>query len=404
MARGDGGRSAYALLLVAALSYACLMFVWFSLPAYLPAIIAAVGLTGTQAGVLVGAVPLTYVPLALLSGAVVDRVGPGRSIAAGALVYGAAQVGRSTAPGFPSLLGFTVLLGVGATAITFGLPKLVSVLFPPERTGLPSSVYLLGASAGSATVFGVGRPTLGPLLGGWRPLFFWSGLVAVGYAAVWFLVARRAGVDAGTAERASPFSVDSIGRDLRAVFAHRDLRLLVVVGTMYLLVNHGVQGWLPTVLESRGLAADRAGRTTSLFVATFALGTLAVPFAADRYSVRRLALLTSGGVVSLGTVGIVIGGAGSVAFAGVIAAGAGVGAISPLVRAMPPELEGIGPQLTGTAVGFIFAVGEIGGFLGPVIVGTLREITGSFVPGLLVLAAAGLVVVLAGARLRRRHT
>jgi len=403
MTRPDSGRRAYALLLVATLSYACLMFVWFSLPAYLSEIIAEVGLTGTQAGVLVGAVPLTYIPIALLSGAVVDRVGPGRSLAAGALVYGAAQIGRSAAPGFPSLLAFTLLLGVGATAITFGLPKLVSVLFPPEQTGLPSSVYLLGASAGSATVFGLGRPTLGPMLGGWRPLFFWSGLVAVGYAAVWFAVARRAGVDRGPADRASSFSVDSIGRDLRAVLSHRDLRLLVVVGAMYLLVNHGVQGWLPTVLESRGLAPDRAGRTTSLFVAAFAVGTLAVPLVADRYAARRLALLTSGGVVSLGVGGVVVGGAGPFAFAGVVATGVGVGAISPLVRAMPPELEGIGPRLTGTAVGFIFAVGEIGGFLGPVIVGTLREVTGSFVPGLLALAAAGLVVVLAGARLRLRH-
>ncbi|NHN60589.1 MULTISPECIES: CynX/NimT family MFS transporter [Halorussus] len=396
-----GTRRAYGLVIVAALGYGCLMFVWFSLPAYLSTVIADIGLTGTQAGVLVGAVPLTYVPLALVSGVVVDRVGPGRSLAAGVLVFGVAQVGRSAAPGFPSLLAATLLVGVGATAVTFGLPKLVSVLFPPERTGTPSSIYLIGSSAGSAAVFGVGRPVLGPLLGGWRPLFFWSGVVAVGYAAVWYAVARRAGIDDSTAEGDASFSIDSIRRDLRLVLAHRELQLVVVVGTMYLLVNHGVQGWLPTVLEARGLPADLAGRTASGFVASFALGVATVPAVADRYAVRRAALVACGLVVFAGGLGLTVGGVGPLAFVGVVATGVGVGGLSPLVRAIPPELDGVGSELTGTAMGFVFAVGEIGGFLGPVIVGTSRGTTGSFAPGLGLLAAAGLVVVLAGGALRR---
>lgn len=56
--------------------YARLMLVWFSLPAYLPTVIADLGLSGTQAGLLAGAIPLTYVPLSLASGLFVDRVGP----------------------------------------------------------------------------------------------------------------------------------------------------------------------------------------------------------------------------------------------------------------------------------------------------------------------------------------
>ena len=398
---GEATRRAYGLVVAGAFGYTCLMFVWFSLPAYLSTVIAELGLTGTQAGVLVGAVPLTYIPLALVSGVVIDRVGPGRSLATGVLIFGVAQVGRSAAPGFPSLLAFTLLVGVGATAITFGLPKLVSVLFPPERTGTPSSIYLIGSSVGSAGVFGVGRPILGPMLGGWRALFFWSGVVAVAYAVVWFAVARRAGIDESTAEGEASFSVDSVGRDLRLILAHRELQLVVVVGTMYLLVNHGVQGWLPTVLEARGLSPDLAGRTTSGFVAAFALGVATVPAVADRYAARRAAVIACGFVTFAGVVGLMAGGVGLLLYAGVVAAGVGVGGLSPLVRAIPPDLDGVGAELTGTAMGFIFAVGEIGGFLGPVVVGSLHGVTGSYVPGLGLLAAAGLVVVLAGGALRR---
>ncbi|WP_247006547.1 MFS transporter [Halorientalis litorea] len=397
----EARRRAYGLVVAGAFSYTCLLFVWFTLPAYLSTIIEEVGLTGTEAGLLAGAVPLTYIPLALFSGLAVDRIGPARSLATGLVVFGVAQIARSVAGGFPTLLAATVGIGVGATAITFGLPKLVAVLFPPEETGLPSSLYLVGSSAGTAAAFGLGRPVLGPALGGWRPLFLWSGVVAVGYAVVWLALARLAGLTGRETEDDAAFTPGSITADARAVLAHRELRLVVLVGVTYLLVIHGLQGWLPTILEARGLSPGRAGQTTTLLVGANVVGILAIPALADRFDARRLAITACGLVAFAGVVGVVTGGATLLAAAGIVGAGLGVGGLSPLVRAIPPELEGIGPGLTGAAVGLVFAVGEVGGFLGPVTVGVLHDLTGSYVPGLAVLACGGIVAAFAGVGMRR---
>ncbi|WP_436900934.1 MFS transporter [Halovenus halobia] len=388
----------YGLLVAGTLVYTSLMFSWFSLPAYLPTIIADVGLSGTQAGLLAGAVPLTYIPLALFSGLAVDRIGPGRSLFVALVCIGVAQLARSVAPGFLGLLATTLTLGVGATLVTFGLPKLVSVLFPPESTGLPSSVYLVGASAGTAAAFSLGRPLIGPALGGWRNLFFWTGVVILCYAVVWLLVVvfSRLGSQESTAGEEMPM-VD----DLKTVLVHPQLRLVVVLGITYLLIIHGLQGWLPTILESRGLSAGRAGQTTTLLVGANVVGVLTIPGLADRFDARRGAIVAASAVAGFGVVGIIGGGATALAVAGIVGAGLGVGGLSPMVRAIPPALEGIGPRLTGTAVGLVFAVGEIGGFAGPFLIGFLRDSTGSFVPGLAVLAISGLAAVLAGARLER---
>lgn len=393
-------RRAYVLVVAGSLVYTALLFIWFTLPAYLPTIIDDVGLTGTEAGILAGAVPLTYIPLALFSGLAVDRIGPGRALGGALFVFGGAQIARSFAPGFPSLFVTTVALGVGATVVTFGLPKLVSMLFPPARTGFPSSVYLVGASAGSAAAFAIGRPVLGPMLGGWRQLFLYSGLAAVAYGVIWLVIARTAGLSQIRATTEEPLDIDSLGADLRLVLTHRELRLVVVLGVTYLLIIHGLQGWLPAILESRGLSPDRAGQTTTLLIGANVVGILMIPGLADRFDARRQAVVGAGAVAGLGVIVLVAGGTSLLAYAGIIGAGLGVGGLSPMVRAIPPELEGIGPRLTGTAVGLVFAVGEIGGFFGPVVIGSLHDLTGSFVPGLAILATSGVTAVLAGLRLR----
>jgi MFS family permease len=279
------------LLALGAGSYFCLMFVWFSLPAYLTAVIADLGLTGTQAGILAGAVPLTYVPLALLTGVVVDRVGPRIAIGAALAVFGGAQVLRAVAGGFVAMLLSTLLVGVGATGITFGLPKLVADLFRQRRIGTASSVYLVGSYLGTAAAFGLGRPVIGPALGGWRNLFLASGVAALAYAVLWGVAAAwsaRHGVAAEEAggDGSTAFTLGSVREDVAAVVAHREIRLLVV-GAMYLFVAHGLQGWIVTIFEVRGVAPAVAGTGASVFVAAQLTGTLLVPALADRWDRRR---------------------------------------------------------------------------------------------------------------------
>jgi cyanate permease len=394
-----------ALLSLGGLGYGALLFVWFSLPAYLNPIIEALGLTGTQAGVLAGAVPLTYIPIGFASGLVIDRLGARVGIGIGIALAGLGQLGRAFSADFPTMLACTLLMGVGATGITFGMPKLASELYPANRVGRAASVYLVGSYAGSASVFAFGRSVLGPALGGWRPLFVYSGLATIGVAAVWTAAAWY--VPAGRHETAGDgdFSLASLTADIRAVLGHRDLRLLVVLGTMYLLVLHGVQGWLVTVLETRGLDAGLAGTVTSLLVVGQVVGVLTVPAVAERLDSTREALITCGGLACAGVLGLLAEpGLVLLLVAPVMLIGFGMGGLSPLMRAIPVELEGIGPELTGTAVGIVFAVGEIGGFLGPVIIGSLRDFTGSFAPGLLMCAAGTLVAAGAGAAMSSLDT
>ena len=59
--------------------------------------------------------------------------------------------------------------------------------------------------------------------------------------------------------------------------------------------------------------------------------------------------------------------------------------------ALPPMF--LGGTAAAAGLGLINAIGNLGGFFGPTVMGWLRESTGGYVGGLLVLAAALIVEV-----------
>lgn len=386
----------YALLLLGAASYVCFTFAWFTLPAFLAPIVAEVGISRSAAGLVVGAVPLTYVPFALASGLLIDRLGPRRAIGAGLLLIGLGQVGRSGAEGFLALFVPTLLVGLGGTGITFGLPKLVAVLFESKRAGQASAVYMIGSFAGTAAAFGLGRPVIGPALGGWRPLFLWSGVIVAAASVLWLVATAGRGLDRRD-RGSSTDTLDGIRRDLRTIVSHRGMQLLVVVGSASLLAVHGTMGWLTVLLEDRGFAAGVAAGMTTLLVVARVTGTIALPTISDVLGARRSILVGSAGLLVVGLAGLVVTGQSWWATVlVVVTAGLGFGGLLTLIRVLPIEYPTVGPDLTGSATGLIYSVGQVGGFLGPFLIGALYDATGTHTVGLLVLAAAGVVALVAG--------
>lgn len=399
MANQQATTASYVVLAMGSIGYFLFTFSWFSLSAYLLPVIEALDLSGIEAGLVTGAVQLSYIPLSLLAGLAIDRLGARRSIGVGVLIVGLAHVVRGFAPGFALLLLSSVLLGVGGTAVTFGLPKLVSELFPPARSGSMSSVYLIGSTLGSATVFAIARPLVGPAVGGWRPFFRYTGVLVVAFAILWFGVTRV------TADRLprfdhddeQSFSISSIRSDLVSVFSHYGLLLLVVIGTMRLFVSHGLSNWLPTILELRGMTPALAGTMTGVFILVRIIGIVSVPALSDRIASRRIPIVASGLAGTLGLLGMLVTQNLVIVTGSLVLVGAFViGGLSPLIRAIPIEMEGIGPRLTAVANGLIFTVGEVGGFLGPFLTGTLHDLTGSFTAPLAILASASLVTAVVG--------
>lgn len=122
---------------------------------------------------------IPFASLQLVSGTVASRLGPGRVVKAGYVVYGAASLGAAFAP---EIWTFTAARAVQGAANAFLTPVLLAAL---SEVVAPS---VLGRSVGTFAAFQVAGLTLAPLLGGalgelsWRLAFILVAVVAFALA------------------------------------------------------------------------------------------------------------------------------------------------------------------------------------------------------------------------------
>jgi len=139
-------------------------------------------------------------------------------------------------------------------------------------------------------------------------------------------------------------------------------------------------------LEHRGLSAVDAGYASSLMTLAGILGSVFLPLLVYRSRNRRqllaFVLIVSGFSVLL--IGV---GEGLLLWVGMLSAGFFTRALMPVLTMMLMDMPGVGAERMGTVGGLFFSVGEVGGFLGPFLMGYLRDVTNSFFSGIAFLAA-----------------
>jgi nitrate/nitrite transporter NarK len=175
---------------------------------------------------------------------------------------------------------------------------------------------------------------------------------------------------------------------MRAAFASPKVWLLSTVYFLNTLVTYGVFLWFPTIL--RDAAGGGGMRLTLLSAIPFAAALIAMVLIgrhSDRTGERKrhVAVCALTGAAGL-VVAILFPHSVPLLIAGFTLSQVGQRSVMSVFWAMPPML------LAGTAaaagIALINAVGNLGGFVGPTVMGALRQGTGAYTSGLLVLASA----------------
>ncbi len=363
-----------------------------SIPPLVSPILEDLGMTSSQMGLVLGAWQLVYIGTASPLGTLVDRLGVRRSLALGTLVMLLSLVARGAANNFYTLFLAVGLFGFGGPIVSIGAPKLVSQWFQGRERGLAAGIYSTAPLAGSAFALATAGSLVLPLTGTWRGISLVYGAMVLAILAIWWAFARDHQALSGAEEGHSRREEARGWQVIRSLMAIRNVQLLLVMAVGSFLLNHGLNNWVPTLLEERGMTLRQAGIWAGVATAAGGCGLLSIPGLARRgYRVRVVIAILA--VLTLSTLGLVLLDAAGLITA-LIITGFARSAMMPLLTLLLMETPGVGSRRMGAAAGLFFAAAEVGGFSGPVLMGALRDATGSLEAGLMVLPAVTALMVL----------
>ena len=344
-------------------------------------------LSRSAMGSILGAWALIYVFTAVPGGAVVDRLGLRWSLLVGSLTITASLLLRSMANGPVSLFAAVAVFGIGGPLVSIATPKLVASLFDADERRLPTGLGVSSPALGTAIALAVTNPVLLPAFdGNWRPVLVVMAAVSFLTTLGWLYASRAiTHVEQG----ATRTDRSTIARLLKL----RSMRTILAITLFSFFFSHALSNWLPEILADTGQSDNAAGYLSAISVTVGIVGSLSIARLVP--SPRRPLAL----VVIFVVAGLMVAGIGSLPFVLLLVALALLGfaraGIIPLLFLEIMGDKNIAVSDIGAATGLFFAVGEIGGFSGPYVIGWVADTTEGFAAATLVLtgiagaAAAG---------------
>ncbi|MCJ2123273.1 MFS transporter [Methylobacterium sp. J-077] len=319
--------------------------------------------TGLSAG---GAAILTTLPVlclgiaCALAAPLIRRIGPDLAVLVGATILAAGLALRGLG-GLGPLFAGTALAAIGIGLDNVLLPALVKRDFSGSgglMTGLYTMTLCLGAAAGA----GAAVPVEHALGGGWpSALAVWA-LPALLAGFLWVPFARR------TASRAAP----SAGRLLRDPLAWW------VTGFMGLQSSlaYTLFGWLPLLLQARGLSPLDAGLYASLMTLVQAPGALITAMLAARARDQRAWIVVIPGLTAAAFLVLAFG-PEALRIPGACALGFGIGGCFGLGLTLIVLRAADAASAAGLSA-MAQGIGYTGACLGPLAFGLAHEATGGW--------------------------
>jgi NNP family nitrate/nitrite transporter-like MFS transporter len=292
---------------------------------------------------------------------------------------------------FAAMLAFGLLLGVSGASFAIGVP-FVSRWYPADRQGFALGVY--GAGMGGTVLAGLTAPAIADAWGLAAPFWIAAAVVAV-VGALFAWRARDAAPPGATSgsigDSLAPFRSDSRAWALTlfyflafggfvAMFLYLPQLLTSVHDLSKSDAGARAAGFALLAVAARpagGALADRIGAAQVLRVSFVATAVLAIGLAAGYRSMVPLTAFCLTLAVALGL---------------------GTGAVFKLVAEWFPGQ-------VGAVTGVVGAAGGLGGFFPPLVMGTVKSVTGSYVLGFVLLSSvAGICfAVLARTMSASRH-
>ena len=362
------------------------------------------GFGSTEYGIGAGLFFLGYCLFEIPSNLILERVGARRWIARIMIGWGLVSMATMFIGGVGSFMATRVLLGIAEAGFFPGVVLYLTYWIPAADRARAGALFMMAAPVAVL----VGAPVSEALLRldgalglrGWQWMFLVEGLPAVvlGLVALMVLTDRPEDAHWLTPEDRT-WLMAAMAADLaaRRASGHTSLWRGFISGSVWVLcaafflnsvVNYGMFLWLPKLLED---VTGTGGFTLSLITAlpfAAALGAMVIVGRhSDRTGERRLHVAACAAMTAVGLLMAVASERNTwLLVASFTVAQMGLRSLAAVFWAMPPQI--LGGTAAAAGIALINSIGNLGGFVGPAIIGVIHDATRSYSGGLLVLTGA----------------
>lgn len=368
---------------------------------------ADLGLSNTAYGLGAGLFVVGYVLFEVPSNMMLYKVGARRWIARIMMSWGIATALMVFVTAEWQFYVLRFLIGAMEAGFAPGVLYYLTLWFPQNYRGrITSMLFLASAFAGL-----LGAPVSGLVLGhmdglfdvrGWHWLFLLGGLPCVGLGLVVLFTLKDRVADAHwlsseektyLASRIASHETQKKHGSILSAFKLPGFVMLTLIYFLIQIASYGLNFWAPQLIRSAGTESPTMiGLLTAIPYVCGAISMFVIGRLSDATGERRKFVF---GLVVVGAIGFFSAGifADHTTFLIVSLALMGTGIIAsiPSFWALPPKLlAGSGAAAAG-GIALISTIGQVGGIVSPVMVGFIKDVTGSTTPALYVIGATTLI-------------
>lgn len=366
-----------------------------SLGFLLPSMREEMGLSPIQEGFLGSAPQVANVMLAIPFGWFLTRFRPKLITSISFFAAAALIFFQGWAPYFLLLLLARTLYGAAAIAREPARILLIRQWIPPNEIVIANSLanFLWG-------IVGLGfvaTPLILELLdNSWRNTLHVFGMISLVLAIAWHLFGKERITTEYEAQHRSQEA-----SSLRVIFRYKEIWFLAL-GMVGVGVNFSSFStfWPSFRLDEYGTTLTASAIVMAVGGAFSSVAGLGVGLLVSRIGRKRQVLMLSGIILAVTSPALLWVDSYPVLFIAFIVQSAGW-TFFPVIMTIPFELPGIKPREIAVVTASIFTVVWIGAFIGPILTGTVQEVSGSLRTGLLVSGLAPSTLIVAGLLLPR---
>jgi ACS family tartrate transporter-like MFS transporter len=351
---------------------------------------------------------LGYALFEVPSNIVLEKVGARRWIARIMFTWGIVSGLTAVATGPISFIVLRFLLGVAEAGFFPGMILYFTYWFPAQYRGRVISTLFIAVPLGNALASVVSGAVLemdGVLgLKGWQWVYIIEAIPAVLLSVVvlmqmtdrpavakWLSADEKAWLD--TELKLERADIETSGRLtlLRALTDRRVLALSMIYFTS-VVAGYGITFFLPQIVKGLGHSNFITGLLTAIPYVIGVVGLIFWGHSSDRHRERRWHLIFASTLAAIGLAGTAFFTGSTWALVTMSVAAVGLYGSRPCFWPMPSLF------LTGAAaaggIALINSIGNLGGYVGPFVVGWIKDSTKSFEMGVYFLAACALTSAL----------